>query len=828
MRCKRSFVSLEEANGARDLVVESGPSAYFGKDKEGAFLNLSEGLSSSLAAERLAQDGFNEIASDAKYSPIRVFLAQFKSPLVVVLIFACVVSIAVGEHFDAMAIFFILVANATIGFFLENKAETSISALQDLTAPRAKVLRDGEQKLILAREVVLGDLLIFEAGDLIAADAEILEASRLLANESILTGESIPVEKAEKDFLFMGTTIVAGTAVAVVVNIGMQTKLGHIAHLLKTSSPGPTPLQIQLNKVGNILLLACLGLVVFVVIVGLSKGTSWLELFIFAMSLAVAAVPEGMPAIVTIALALGVQRLTARKAFVRNLPSVETLGSVSVICTDKTGTLTTGSMRVRDIWGDEPHEILRAAASCVDAEITKDGGESGDPTEIAILYAAFERGIEKKDIEAQNPRVSSEPFDAGRRRMSIYRKDQVNYVKGAVENIIAICQLDEIKKHAILKETDEMSSRGLRVLAIATGKTAEEEDLLFLGLLGIADPPRTEVIAALKEARLAGITTVMITGDHPQTAAAIAREIGLVHEGESLEARVHARATPEEKLKLVREWKSQGAVVAMTGDGVNDAPALKEAHVGVAMGQAGSEVTRQAADLVLADDNYATIIAAVREGRHIFKSIRRAIVYLLTGNFAEVLVVLAAMMLGVPIPLLAAHLLWINLVTDSLPALTLMAEPLSPDTMTVGPRPVAEKILGAAEWKRILGVGFLEATVIFAYYSYLLQGAGVETAQGIAFSTLVFSQLFRSFSARSKNRIFWEVGLFSNLWLLGVVVLTIFLQVSLHFIPFTQLIFKLHPLSFRELSYMLAVSLITVTVIELKKIIFGLVQTPKK
>lgn len=782
------------------------------------FMNTEQGLSSTAAAQRMLQDGPNEITGDVKHSALRLFLNQFKSPLVVVLIFACVVSIAVGEHFDAIAIFFILVANATIGFFLENKAETAIGALQNLTAPRAKVLRDGEQKLILAREVVKGDLLVFEAGDLIAADTEILKASRLLTNEAILTGESFPVDKAVGDSLYMGTTVVAGTAVGVASATGMQTKLGEIAHLLKTSTPGPTPLQTQLNKVGNILLFVCLGLVAIVMLVGLIKGTPWLELFIFAMSLAVAAVPEGMPAIVTIALALGVQRLTSRKAFVRTLPSVETLGSVSFICTDKTGTLTTGSMRVREVWGDDPQEIVRAATACIDAEISDDGVESGDPTEIAILYAAFDRGIEKKEIENQNPRVSSEPFDAVRRRMSIFRADGVNYVKGAVENIVAICQMDAEKKNLVLRETDKMSSRGLRVLAIATGKKAEEKDLQFLGLLGIADPPRTEVIAAIQEARMAGITTIMITGDHPLTATAVAREIGLLRAGESVESRVHARATPEEKLKLVRDLKSKGAVVAMTGDGVNDAPALKEAHVGIAMGRVGSEVTRQAADLVLADDNYATIIAAIREGRHIFKSIRRAIVYLLTGNFAEVLIVLAAMIMGVPIPLLAAHLLWINLVTDSLPALTLMAEPLSPNTMKVGPRLVTEKILGIPEWRRILVVGAIEAAVIFIGYSYFLrQGGAVEAAQGFVFTTLVLSQLFRSFGARSRERVFWQVGLFSNLWLLAVIALTGFIQVSLHFIPATQMIFKVGPLSLKELSIMVGIALIPVTLMELKK-----------
>lgn len=792
------------------------------------------GLSGIDASRLLAEHGANEITRE-KSTPAWVLLVhQFKSPLVIILIFACGISALLGEQVEAIAIGAILVINALIGFFQEYRAETAIAALREMTAPRAKVVRDGRQTDILARDVVPGDLLVLEAGDIVAADAEIFDAARLQLNEAVLTGESLPVRKAaagadashdlaERDGeVFMGTAVATGTATARVCATGMKTELGKIAHLISTARSEETPLQIQLKAVGKTLLYLCLAVVFLVAAIGYFGGTPWIELFVFSVSLAVAAVPEGLPAIVTVALALGVQRMANRNALVRKLPSVETLGSVSVICTDKTGTLTTGNMRVRELWGEDHHSLLKAAASCCDAELKENGDEgTGDPTEIAILISALERGIRREEIESGNPRVSTEPFDSERRRMSVLRSDGINYVKGAVESVLPLCRKESVNADALSRATADMSSRGLRVLAVAVGRGEGERELTFSGLIGMADPPRTEAMQAIREARRAGITPIMITGDHPQTAAAIARELGLVLEGESLSARVHARATPEDKLKLVRHWKERGEIVAMTGDGVNDAPALREAHIGIAMGRAGTEVTRQAADLVLADDNFATIVAAVREGRGIFENIRKAITYLLTGNLAEIALILGAISFGLPLPLLAAHLLWINLVTDALPALTLIADPLSPHIMKRAPRNRAEKILAKGEWGQILWVGLLEASVISGLYWYQLRNQGLEGAQNIVFTTIVFSQMLRAFGARSEHRIFWSVGVFSNLWLLGVVTLTALLQMSLHFIPLAQSVFKLRPLSFADVMWIVPVACIPITVIESRKLIVG-------
>ncbi len=792
---------------------------------------LAVGLSSEIAGQRLREFGPNEIQREVGPPPWRLLLEQFESPLVIILVIACVISVALGERIEAVAIGAILLINALIGFFQEYRAETAIHALREMTSPRARVLRDGRQVVILAHDVVPDDVLLLEAGDIVAADAEIQKASQCQVNEAVLTGESLPVEKSTAggsvindeskerlDRVFMGTVVVSGTAVARVTTTGMKTELGKIAHLISTAQSEPTPLQVQLAHVGKVLLLVCLFVAAIVAAVGYFQGRSWIELLIFSLSLAVAAVPEGMPAIVTVALALGVQRLAARNALIRKLPSVETLGSVSVICTDKTGTLTTGNMRVREMWGEDHVALLKAAASCCDAELEKEGNSgTGDPTEVAILIAASERGISKEKIEKENLRVSTEPFDSIRRRMAVTRQDGWTYVKGAVENLIPICGHDIGKSTSASKAAAEMASRGLRVLTVAVGQTAG--DLKLLGLLGLADPPRTEVMQAIKEARAAGIIPIMITGDHPLTAAAIARELGLVLEGEPLETRVHARATPEDKLKLVRHWKAQGAIVAMTGDGVNDAPALREAHIGIAMGKSGTEVTRQAADLVLADDNFATIVAAVREGRSIFQNIRKAITYLLTGNFAEILVVLGAIGLGLPLPLLAAHLLWINLVTDALPALTLVAEPLSPDLMKRAPRAANEGILGRSEWGQIILVGLLEASVSIGLYWFLLKGRGEVYARNIVFTTFVCSQIFRSFGARSKTRVFWEVGAFSNVWLLGVAFVTFAVQLSLHYFPLSQKIFELSPLETSDFLFIVPLALIPVSMVELTKLV---------
>lgn len=791
----------------------------------------SRGLSQTEAAQRLHLHGLNEIKHETTRSPWLLLAEQFKSPLVIILIFACILSGALGEYIEAVAIGAILVINALIGFFQEYRAETAIMALQEMTAPRAKVLRDGHQQVIPAHDIVPGDVLLLEAGDIVAADGTLLETARLAVNEAVLTGESVPAEKkvadgsadaalAEKNGqVFMGTSVAAGTGTVLVTATGMRTELGRIAHLIATAQTEPTPLQVQLTHIGRALLVVSLGVVCLVAVIGLVQGRPWMDLLVFSLSLAVAAVPEGMPAIVTVALALGVQRLAARHALIRKLPSVETLGSVTVICTDKTGTLTTGNMRIREVWGHDHHLVVEAAASCCDAELDQTGTSGvGDPTELAILIDAYERGMERRTIETQNPRVSAEPFDAERRRMSILRANGTNYVKGAVESIFALCRdtpshIDLAKKAAI-----EMSERGLRVLAVATGQGAGERELNLVGLLGIADPPRTEAAEAIKEARGAGIIPVMITGDHPKTATAIAREMGLVLENDPLHERVHARATPEDKLRLVRQWKNDGHIVAMTGDGVNDAPALREAHIGIAMGKTGTEVTRQAADLILADDNFATIVAAVSEGRSIFQNIRRAISYLLVGNLAEIAIVLFCIVLGLPMPLLAAHLLWINLVTDAFPALTLIAEPLSPLTMKRPPRPAGEPLLGRPEWSHILAVGLIEAGVCIVMYWLLLRDHAEDHARGLLFSGLVFSQLVRSFSARCTTRTLWEAGVFTNLWLLGVVLITGALQASLHFIPFTQKLFGLAPFGLEDLTFVLPFALIPVSLLELKKV----------
>jgi Ca2+-transporting ATPase len=595
------------------------------------------GLTSREASRRLAEQGPNEIAHEREPSPWRLLAGQFDSPVIWLLFGACVVSGVLDEVADAVAIGTIVVLNALVGFSQEYRAERAVFALRSMTAPRARVLRDGHPALVPAVEVVVGDVLLLEPGDIVAADGRVLEAHSLSANEAALTGESEPSEKstaasapdaplAERhDALFMGTHIANGTGSAEVVASGMATELGKIAHLLATAQQSQTPLQLRLARVSTLMLYICSGIVAVVALLGLLRGMSLFEVFFSGVSLAVAAVPEGLPAVVTIALALGVRRMVSRHVLVRKLPAVETLGCATVICTDKTGTLTTGVMTVRELWGADPQQLIEAAAADCDAELAPDERSGiGDTTEVAILMAAAERGVRRAQLEQQRPRVVVNPFDSQRMRMSILRADGVLYVKGAVE---AVLSLASSGTEGAVEANAKLTARGLRVLAVAIGTGPREEKLQLLGLIGIADPPRPEAIAAVAAARRAGIKTVMITGDHPTTAQVIARELGIVQGAESAEEVVHARATPEDKLNIVRGWKARGAVVAMTGDGVNDAPALREAHIGICMGKTGTEVTREAADMVLTDDNFASIVAAVREGRGIFDNIRKALVW---------------------------------------------------------------------------------------------------------------------------------------------------------------------------------------------------------
>ena len=791
------------------------------------------GLTSAEAAERLAKFGPNELQREEGTNPLLLLLAQLKSPMIILLGVAAVVSGVLGEVPEAVAIITIVVLNAVVGFVQEFRAEKAVHALRNMTAPRARVLRDGKAALIPAAEVVPGDVLLLEGGDLVAADSRVLEAHALSTIEATLTGESVPVEKnttastpetplAERhDQVFMGTAVANGSGRAEVLATGSKTELGKIANLLATATEQLTPLQLQLEKVGRSLLWLCLLVVGVVAGLGIWRGQPLLELLVSSISLAVAAVPEGLPAIVTIALAIGVQRMADQHVLVRKLPAVEALGSATVICTDKTGTLTRGVMSTREVWGQDEKQVVYAAAANCDAELNDKGGV-GDPTELAILEKARELGIERDAIEQENARRRVFPFDAVRKRMSIERADGVLYVKGAVDLMLPLCVAGT---EGALDKNAEMAARGLRVLAIATrtnapaGEQPPEEGLTLIGLLGLADPPREEAVKAIATAHEAGIRTVMMTGDHPTTAAAIAREMGLVKQDEPLEGRVYARVTPEDKLTIVRELKKKGEIVAMTGDGTNDAPALKEAHVGIAMGITGVEVTREAADMVLADDNFASIIKAVKEGRGIYDNIRKTLVYLLGGNVAELLVTFAASLVGLPLPMLALHLLWVNLVTDGLPALALVMDPASDDALHRKPRPPNEPMLGKREWLRVVATGLLVGGVAFIAFERELETDTLEHARTLAFSTLVFAQIFNAVAFRSFDRVYFEVGVFTNWRLVAVMVTTIALQFGLVALPWTNDLFDLGPFSWKVMGIALGLGLVPATVIEVWKLL---------
>jgi P-type Ca2+ transporter type 2C len=788
---------------------------------------VAPGLTAAEAAARLISDGPNALAERPRTPWWRHLLAQLASPLIWLLAAAAAASGALGQRVEAAAILAIVALNALVGFVQEYRAESSVRSLRAMTAPRARVLRGGAQAVVPAAEVVRGDALLLEQGDIVAADAELTEAHRLSTVEASLTGESLPSEKsitkapadaplaAQTHRVFMGTPVAMGSGRAVVTATGARTELGKIATLLDTAQEAPTPLQVQLARVGRSMMLVCLGVVALVAGAGALRGRPWLELLVSSIALAVAAVPEGLPAVVTIALAVGVQRMAKRHVLVRHLPSVETLGSVTVIVTDKTGTLTTGRMVLRETWGDAD-AVLRAAAADVDASLDETGAWGvGDPTELAILVAAKARGVGAPEIDAANPRVRVNPFDAERKRMSTLRRDGVLYVKGALGGMVPLCVGGTEGAEAA---ATAMASKGLRVLAVATGRGAEEVGLTLVGLVGIADPPRPEAVRAIAEARAAGVRVVVATGDAKVTAEAIAREMGIVRAGEEAAESVHARITPEGKLQLVRALKEKGEVVAMTGDGTNDAPALKEAHIGIAMGIAGTEVTREAADMVLADDNFASVVAAVREGRSIFDNIQKTLVYLLAGNAGELLTLLVAAALGLPLPLLPLQLLWVNLMTDGLPALALVTDPADDEVLARPPRPPSAPMLGRAEWLAIGGRGLLVGGATLGAFAYELGHDTLRHARSTAFAVLVFAQIFNAFAARSLTRTFLSVGPFSNPRLLAVSAATVLLQLGLMAFGPTRRLFDLGPFSARVVLIGLVAGLAPMVVTEVVKV----------
>ena len=826
------------------------------------------GLSVSEATHRLAADGSNELQEGKRISPLQIFLGQFKSLIIWILIVAGVISGVLGEVVDAIAILAIVVLNAGIGFYQEWHAEKSIAALKKMTAARAKVRRDGHVTSIAAAGIVAGDVLALEAGDLVAADARLLSAASLKCIESALTGESEAVTKQtailapgdialgdRTNMVFMGTSVAAGTGQAVVVATAMKTELGRIAGLIETAeAEAKTPLQQKLDSFGRILVWATLGIVALLFGLGLLRGTKLLEVFMTSVSLAVAAVPEGLPAIVTVALSLGVLRLARRRALVRRLPAVETLGSTTVICTDKTGTLTVGEMTVRALYvadqsyevtgegyGPEgevrfagkkteaPHaapllELTNVILGCNNAHLTHEAGAwkvIGDPTEGAMLVAGAKAGGDHKRLEEERPKQHEIPFDSDRKRSTVIRRMPDGklraFVNGAPGPLLERCthlytstgirSLAEADRARILAQTSTMAKQALRVLgsawrdldgASSADLTADavERELVFVGLTGMYDPPRPEGKVAVAKCRAAGIRVVMITGDHPDTATAIAREIGVASatdvtltgveldkmSADELRQRVariavYARVTAEHKLRIIRAWQANDAVVAMTGDGVNDAPAIRGADIGIAMGKSGTEVTKQAADMIIIDDNFATIVAAVEEGRGIYDNIRKTLQYLLAGNTGELLLMTLCVVLGLPTPLLPIHLLWINLVTDGLPALCLATDPIDPDVMKRHPRRRSERITDR-RFLRMMGLtGLLTAGVAFAVYVYVLKTEILETARTYAFAVLVFAELLRSFGGRSETKPVWRIPFFTNLNLVIVVAVSFGLQV---------------------------------------------------
>ncbi len=875
------------------------------------FASRVEGLSSREAAERLVVDGPNELKEGQRIGPLQILFGQFKSLIIWILIAAGVISGVLGERVDAIAILAIVVLNALIGFYQEFNAEKSIAALKKMTAPKAKVRRGGQVASIPASGIVAGDILALEAGDLVAADARLLQAAALKCIESALTGESEAVTKQagtleQRDLplgdrvnmVFMGTSVAAGTGAAVVVATAMQTELGRIAGLIEEAGAQErTPLEKKLESFGRVLVWASLGIVALLFGLGLMRGTKPLELFMTSVSLAVAAVPEGLPAVVTVALALGVLRMSRRRALVRKLPAVETLGATTVICTDKTGTLTVGEMTVRalyvagqryDVTGEgygpdgevrfegrkaeAPHaapllELATVVLGCNNAHLVQEGGTwktIGDPTEGALLAAGLKAGGDRSRLEQELPKQREFPFDSDRKLSTVIRKLPDGklraFINGAPDVLLERCirlytggggvrSMTDQDRQNIQAQNTAMAQQALRVLGSAwrdlenaspadLTANAVEHDLVFVGLSGMYDPPRPEAKDAVAKCRAAGIRVVMITGDHPHTATAIAQDIGLASEGEGaltgvdldtmsddvLRTRVstisvYARVTAEHKLRIIRALKANDAVVAMTGDGVNDAPALKGADIGIAMGKAGTEVTKQAADMIITDDNFATIVAAVEQGRGIYANIRKTLQYLLAGNTGELLFMTVCVAIGLPAPLLPIHLLWINLVTDGLPALCLATDPIDPDVMKRPPRRRSERIANRSFLRTMFLTGLLTAGVAFTVYLHVLKTGTPETARAYAFAVLVFAELLRSFGARSETKPVWRISLFTNVNLLIVVAISFGLQVwSQHSATLGRFL-KTAFMPFTDCLLLLALGAIPLLVLEMVKVV---------
>lgn len=828
------------------------------------------GLTDEEAARRLAAFGPNTLREAPQRGPLVVLLAQFRDVTVLVLIAAAIVSGIVGEVADTIAIAVIVVLDALLGAIQEYRAERAVAALRRLATPSARVRRNGIVQSVSASTLVPGDVLLVEAGNLVPADARLLEVAQLTIDESTLTGESVPAHKTANELepaaalgdrhnmLYQGTAVVGGRGVGVVVATGMRTELGHVAALLQDETSGPTPLQRRLAVFSRRLAAGAVAMCVVILLAGLARGENFGVMLMTSLSIAVAAIPEALPAVVTMSLAFGARRLVRRNALMRRLPAVEALGSVTIICSDKTGTLTENRMRVE--WPAEPSsDVLVAIALCNDAV---DG--EGDPTETALAAFAARHGFSRTMLERTHPRIAEIPFSAERAAMTtVHRFDDGSvaaFTKGAPERVLAQCvdhaqaATSELRdreattrgpldREATLREAAALASDGLRVLAVATRRAdrlpatvAElEQDQTFLGFVGLVDPPRAAAKEAIAVCARAGIRVVMITGDHAGTALAIARRLGIAESdaqvlrgaelrtltddafAERVEAiRVYARVAPEDKIRIVKALQRRGELVAMTGDGVNDSPALRRADIGIAMGRGGTDIAREAAAMVLLDDELATIAAAVREGRRIYDNIRKFVRYTLAGNTGEIVTLFAAPFVGLPLPLVPIQILWVNLVTDGLPGLALASEPAEADVMERPPRPPSESVLARGLWQHVVWVGLLIGLLTLTTQALWLS-RGLDTWRTMAFTVLTFAQMGHVIVIRSERTSIFTLGLWTNRPLAGAVALTIALQLAVIYVPAMQPILRTTALSAGELLAAIGISAIVPVAVEIEK-----------
>jgi len=866
--------------------------------------SAAEGMSHEEAKRRLLKYGPNELIEKKKKSPLMMLLDQFKDFMIMILIAAAVVSGVIGELSDTIAIIVIVVINAIIGFVQEYRAEKAMEALKKMAGASAVVLRDGAPATIPAEEIVPGDMVLLEAGRIVPADMRLMEAAALQVEEAALTGESVPVDKhtqalsdAEpplgdrKNMSYKGTFVTYGRGAGVVTATGMNTELGKIAAMLQGEEEVKTPLQKRLTIFGQKLAIAILAICAIVFAAGLMRGEEPMLMLLTAISLAVAAIPEALPAVITISLALGAKKLITQNALIRKLPAVETLGSVTYICSDKTGTLTLNKMSVEEIYfdghlarGNEIEEMYRQAggnkylrapsaylmaglALSNDAQAEKDGNIIGDPTETALYAAARAAGFDKKELEATLPRVAELPFDSERKCMTTFHRfngngktstgkpEFLSFTKGALDvlmdrsvHVMTAKGIKAVDIQEMERINEAMAADGMRVICLCMRRWDDlpepmspenaETNLTILGLIGLMDPPREEAREAVSMCKAAGIKPVMITGDHPLTASSIAKRLGILdHDGRTVitgrelenlpleefekqveHISVYARVAPEQKLKIVKALQDRGQFVAMTGDGVNDAPALKRADIGVAMGITGTDVSKEAGHMILLDDNFATIVKAVKEGRRIFDNIRKFIKYTMTSNSGEIWTIFFAPFLGLPIPLLPIHILWINLVTDGLPGLALAAEPAEKGIMQRPPRHPQESIFAHGMAAHIIWVGLL-----MGFCSIFTQAWSIKTGhahwQTMVFTVLCLSQMGHVLAIRSETETLFRQGLFSNMPLLGALALTFVLQMATIYVPFLNPIFKTAPLSLSELAFTLLLSSVVFVAVEMEKLV---------